>query len=179
MLKSERLLIQDLSDKRCALIKEHEDSWDNKLKVYKKLESPEIDVLADNLLALIRQHRNLLEVDFIIEELTKLGQAPNILYDDNGHFAITADGYSSVSTEPRDASIFSFVRKSQWKRTIREALENFMFESAEDYDYPETITLTKEEVQNFYNDVAGEQVGWSDTSYRIAEFIGIDPTQGT
>jgi len=46
------------------------------------------------------------------------------------------------------------------------------------YKKPETITLTKEELLTFKEDVES-QTGWCDTSYRICEFIGIDPTQGT
>jgi hypothetical protein len=41
-----------------------------------------------------------------------------------------------------------------------------------------TIIVTQEELKTFYDDVAGEQTGWSDSSYRLAKFIGIDPTQG-
>jgi hypothetical protein len=43
----------------------------------------------------------------------------------------------------------------------------------------ETIEVTRAELNTFLNDASGEQVGWSDTSYRLARFIGIDPTQGT
>lgn len=43
----------------------------------------------------------------------------------------------------------------------------------------EKIEVSKEDLINFMNDCA-EQLGcWSDTSYRLCEFIGIDPTQGT
>lgn len=40
------------------------------------------------------------------------------------------------------------------------------------------IALTKEELKTFMDDV-NSQTGWSDTSYKICRFIGIDPTQGT
>jgi len=42
----------------------------------------------------------------------------------------------------------------------------------------ETIELTKEEIKTLMEDVE-RGVGWSDTSYRIMEFIGVDPTEGT
>ena len=45
------------------------------------------------------------------------------------------------------------------------------------------ITVTKEELKQFFEDAIlmgqGDCVGFSDTSYRLAEFIEIDPTQGT
>jgi hypothetical protein len=42
----------------------------------------------------------------------------------------------------------------------------------------DTITLTKEELITFMNDVEQGIGSWSDTSYRICRFIGIDPTDG-
>jgi hypothetical protein len=41
----------------------------------------------------------------------------------------------------------------------------------------EKIEITKEDLQTFMDDV-NKGVGWSDTSYRICEFVGIDPTDG-
>jgi transposase len=40
------------------------------------------------------------------------------------------------------------------------------------------ICLTKEEVQTFMDDACGTGA-WSDTSYKILEFIGLDPREGT
>jgi|ERR1035437_44818 hypothetical protein len=40
-----------------------------------------------------------------------------------------------------------------------------------------SITLTKEELLTFKEDI--EYGIWSDTSYKICEFLGIDPTEGT
>lgn len=42
----------------------------------------------------------------------------------------------------------------------------------------DTITLTKEELKTFMDDVEQGIGSWSDTSYRICRFIGIDPTDG-
>lgn len=41
----------------------------------------------------------------------------------------------------------------------------------------ETISLTKAELETFMKD-CNDGV-WSDSSYKICRFIGIDPTQGT
>ena len=43
----------------------------------------------------------------------------------------------------------------------------------------ETITLTKEELKTFMDDLDKGYGTWSDTSYKICRFLGIDPTQGT
>ena len=40
------------------------------------------------------------------------------------------------------------------------------------------ITLTKEELQTISEDVSDGTGVWSDTSYRICIFLGIDPTDG-
>ena len=64
------------------------------------------------------------EVDYILETLTKFGNAPNLIYDDNGLFAVTEDGYQPVVTGKQkiEGAVTIFVEKPQWKKTIREAL---------------------------------------------------------
>ena len=47
-----------------------------------------------------------------------------------------------------------------------------------DVSSSDTITLTKEELKTFMDDVEQGIGSWSDTSYRICRFIGIDPTDG-
>lgn len=48
----------------------------------------------------------------------------------------------------------------------------------EDDPEQETILVTRKELRNLIEDCSGEQTGWSDTSYRICYFLGIDPTDG-
>lgn len=124
--------IKELSNRRQELWKQFEDSWVVEAQKYSMEEPKEIDILGEQILTLLQLHHKDLPVDFIIEELTKLGQAPSLLYDDNGHFAVTGDGYSTISDEPQDASVTCFIRKSQWKPTIREALEHYMFNHDEE-----------------------------------------------
>jgi len=45
-------------------------------------------------------------------------------------------------------------------------------------DEPETISLTKDELETFRLDSIKE-IGWSDSSYKIIKFLGEDPTEGT
>jgi len=47
-----------------------------------------------------------------------------------------------------------------------------------DVQKEEIIIITKKELQTFHNDVSGNQTGWSDSSYRLVKFLGIDPTEG-
>ena len=60
-------------------------------------------------------------------------------------------------------------------KSFNEASENL---NISDVSSSDTITLTKEELITFMNDVEQGIGSWSDTSYRICRFIGIDPTDG-
>jgi type I site-specific restriction-modification system R (restriction) subunit len=42
-----------------------------------------------------------------------------------------------------------------------------------------TICLTKADLQTFMDDCSKGMGIWSDTSYKICNFLGIDPTEGT
>jgi len=71
-----------------------------------------------------------LPVDFIIESVTKLGGAPNVVYDLNGLFAVTDDCgvpavYGDVKIED-DTIIVYIESKEQWHHTIREALKYYL-----------------------------------------------------
>ena len=59
-----------------------------------------------------------------LEALAKEGFCPNLLNDDNGHWALVFDGFQSVpfGDDPEDISTTFFVFKDQWKDTVREAI---------------------------------------------------------
>ena len=118
--------IKNLSKKRYEFIKLRNDSWDTKLEKYTIEEPKEIDELSDTIYKLLFNGRNELPFEFIIDELTKLGQAPCLLYDDNGHFAITGDGMQSISVDIDDQELTHFIEKDMWKDTIREALDYYL-----------------------------------------------------
>lgn len=71
-------------------------------------------------------------VDDIIEACTHLGEAPNLIYDDNGNFCIAYDGFQDVSYDekeyPKNFAFFIDDNK-RWKTTIREALRYYIFEN--------------------------------------------------
>ena len=123
--------INDLSVERYKFIKIREESWDEKELKY-IYEPPEIDSLGDEILYKINQWRDDLRFEFIIEELTKLGQAPNLLYDDDGRFAITGEGFQNVNTSENNENVdmfFEFIVTAEcWKETIREALYYYLDE---------------------------------------------------
>ncbi len=73
--------------------------------------------------------------------------------------------------------------KDQIKKAVMEVLQEKKLTKNEklaeaDVNSNDTITLTKEELQTFMDDVEQGIGSWSDTSYRILRFIGIDPTDG-
>ena len=94
----------------------------------------------------LREHYNEYGVDEIIETLTRFGQAPCLVYDDNGMFAVSSDGYSPMVMDDEliDGGVSVAVEKHMWKKTIREALWYYMtYEwSLEDED-EETQKLVK------------------------------------
>lgn len=106
----------------------------NKRKaIYKKnSKDKQVDKLAKQIKAAIEDNFNSLEVDFIIETLTHLGEAPCVMYDDNGMFAVSGAGYQPVVTGKQriEGAITVFVEKKQWKKTIRAALKHYLQDRA-------------------------------------------------
>ena len=88
----------------------------------------QIDMYAKEIETLINENINSLEFDFIFEQLSNLGQAPNLLYDDNGNWAVTSTGYQNVvwGDEPEDVETHFFIEAKFWKPTPREALQFYL-----------------------------------------------------
>lgn len=87
-----------------------------------------VDAIQTDIVGEFRKRFNDYEVDFILESLTRFGQAPNVIYDDNGLFAVSSAGYQPfVSGRQKiEGAITVFVEKKQWKKTIRLALKNYL-----------------------------------------------------
>jgi hypothetical protein len=97
--------------------------------IFKKNSNDErVDMMAEEIQLFIVNNFDNLEVDFMIESLTHLGDAPNIIYDDNGLFAVSSDGYQQVITgnEKIGGEITVYVTKDMWKESIREALKFYL-----------------------------------------------------
>jgi len=94
-----------------------------------------VDLLSEKIWTLLAARQDFLPVEFIIESLTKLGSAPSILYDDNGHFTIGGDGSQNLPTveegfETKETYFEGswVVKPGGWKKTIREALKTYFKE---------------------------------------------------
>ena len=128
MINKKEIEIKDLSKKRDKSLKEYENSWDEKSEKY-IMSSEEIDSLEKEIYKKIKEWKDFLSFEFIIDKLTKLGHAPNLLYDDNGNFAITGDGFQTVPINgPCDMEMSFFIEKDKWSPTIREALNKYLNE---------------------------------------------------
>ena len=98
-------------------------------RLYKKdSENKRIDEIQKEISTAIRNNFDEYEVDFIIETWSRFGSAPSLIYDDNGMFAATGDGFQQVVTgkDKIDGVFTVFVQKKQWKKTIRQALKQFI-----------------------------------------------------
>lgn len=60
----------------------------------------------------------------VLESLVENGICPNLLFDDNGHWAISLDGFQNVASgeDTSDVGIVSFVEAADWKNSIYEAV---------------------------------------------------------
>jgi hypothetical protein len=90
-----------------------------------------VDELAEQIVAGLRKNFKSLECDFILESMTELGAAPSVLYDDNGMWAVIADGTQPMvggndRLEGHIGMTF-FAEKEQWHNTIRKALKHYLF----------------------------------------------------
>ena len=76
---------------------------------------------------------NNIEVHVALERLSHLGYAPNLLYDNAGHWAVVVDGFQNVvMDEPEDVNMHFYVQKHRWGKTPVEALKLFFTEKDED-----------------------------------------------
>lgn len=67
---------------------------------------------------------NKISVEYVLEQLSDMGHCPALIFDDNGHWAVTSAGVQDVSLEegPSDISTCFFIEAHEWKNTVREAV---------------------------------------------------------
>lgn len=53
-----------------------------------------------------------------------------------------------------------------------------VYREIQEEERDKTIELTVDEIKTLIKDAGPGQIGWSDSSYKIIEFIGGDPTEG-
>jgi len=96
-------------------------------------EIQKIDDIAVEIGTYLQKHSQFLSFEFIMEQLAKLGDSPSLLYDDDGHWCVTSDGYQNVIIDgPADWTGSYAVLKKQWKNTPREALEDYLLQNDEE-----------------------------------------------
>jgi hypothetical protein len=129
----EEIQIENISNKRQELYHKYQDSYDEEKRDYMIKWPEEIDRMADEIVGYIKNWKKSLPVEFILEELTKLGQAPCLLYDDEGHWAVSGEGMQDVAIgDPIDMNMIHFIEKHMWKPTIREAIYYYLDYEEED-----------------------------------------------
>lgn len=60
----------------------------------------------------------------LVEEMADNGYCPALIFDDNGHWALTTDGVQTCPSgdEPEDISTTFFVTRDQWQDTATRAI---------------------------------------------------------
>jgi hypothetical protein len=107
--------IKELLDKRDQLLEQDE-------------KNKEIDEIQELITACFKKDLDSYPFDFVFETLTRFGQAPQLVYDDNGMFAITCAGYSPcvMGDERIEGSMTAFVEKDQWHKSCMEAMHHYL-----------------------------------------------------
>lgn len=126
--------IESINRFRYSLIDKRNSHWNEESSEYDKdgydrtEDEKKIDELASEIEKYIKLYFEQLSFDLIMEQLGNLGHAPNLLYDDNGHWAVTSDGYQNVvaGDAPEDVETHFFIEASEWKDTPREALKLYI-----------------------------------------------------
>lgn len=116
-----------LSDLRYEYLNKMEKSFDPETFDYTYVPT-EIDEIAKQIKDLINIGKDDLPVDFMIEQLTKLGESPCLLVnDDTGKFTIAHDGMQEIPSKITDDMEFThWVKNTEWYDSIREALYKYL-----------------------------------------------------
>jgi len=120
--------LKNFVEYRSKIYKKWQDSYNKETNDYSLPEPKEIDTYANKIVDYILAHKDYIDFEIIIESLTHIGCAPNILYDDNGHFAIIDEGFQTVCLDdkPSDIDTSFLIPKEDWKPTLREALNHYL-----------------------------------------------------
>jgi len=121
--------IDSLHRSRYFLVEQLQSLGDTNGKEEKEL-NEHIDKLSKEILNTIKKYGELLPLEFIMMQLSNLGWCPNLLNDDNGHWAFASDGFQNVvyGDEPEDVETSFFVEAKYWKKTPKEALNFYLNE---------------------------------------------------
>lgn len=86
------------------------------------------DAIESKIMKYVRNNFDGYTVDFIIETLTEFGDAPQLVYDDNGMFAVSSHSIGPVvyGNERVEGAMVALVEKEYWEDSIRKALWNYL-----------------------------------------------------
>lgn len=112
-----KIVTGDLLVLRESILKDTKDSKDQRPLAIQKL-----------IIGRFKKDPNGFEVDEIIEAMTRFGAAPQLVYDDNGLFAVTENCFAPAvsGTQKMEGTMAISVTKDMWKKTIREALNYYL-----------------------------------------------------
>ena len=122
--------ILELHKERYSLIEQLQQLGADDVENQGKELDNKVDVLSEKIMDIIKQFIDELDFDFVMQQLSYLGECPNLLNDDNGNWAVTGQGFQSVASgdEPEDVEMHFMVEASLWKPTPREALIKYLSE---------------------------------------------------
>lgn len=74
-----------------------------------------------------------ISLEAVFEILSHKGCAPQLLYDDNGHWSCTPVGFCQVpqGRDPEDLTLTHVVTADNWHETIREAVLSLLTDEEE------------------------------------------------
>jgi len=89
---------------------------------------PRVNRIRNEVLLAIKRDLDVYPAEFVIETLTRFGDAPQLVYDDNGMFAVSGTSYSGVvvGRQRLNGVITVSVEKRQWSPTVRGALKKYV-----------------------------------------------------
>ena len=75
----------------------------------------------------IKKSANRLSIEDLLKDLTNIGYAPSLVYDDNGNWAVVSSEFSWVRMkETSDYSTTIFIKAEEFKPSVREALKKYI-----------------------------------------------------
>lgn len=126
-----------------------------------KLYDKQSDVIRDLIMGDMIKNFDAYTIEEIIETLTRFGQAPCLMYDDNGKFALSSDGYQPLVTgdELIDGSINVVVNAHMWKKTVREAIYHYLT-----YEEPPLSEEESKRIDEFFESIIKPHMSTDDGS---------------
>ena len=126
----------DLVNERNSFLDKYHNSVDAKFN-YTIDEPKEIDEIKNEIIEYIKEHKDTLAVDIILEALTNLGDEPSVLYNGEGLFCIgsISETYvdESCMDELSEDAYDKYIEETdhniaieRWYETVREALNYYI-----------------------------------------------------